>query len=245
VIDSPADEYVANAALILEDVCKIWAPGRATKVYLDGVSFAAPSGSFFAVSGPSGSGKSTLLSIVVGLDRPTAGRVIVGGRLTTDMSDYQLVRWRRQGLGIIFRSSRLFPSLTAQENVILALELGRAVPPARRRERALECLRLLDMEHRATCLPHALTSGEQQRVAIARALANDPPVIVADEPAGDLDSRDGSDVMTRLQELTLLDKTVVYATHDHEMAALASEYVELRDGRVAGRSYGAVAGLYV
>jgi putative ABC transport system ATP-binding protein len=208
------------------------------------VSFAVPSGSFFAVIGPSGSGKSTVLNIVAGLDRPSTGRVTVGGRLITSMSDHEILRWRRSALGIVFEDFPLFPNLTAQENVLLALEIGRLSPPAGRRERSAECLRLMGVDALASCKPAGLSNGEQQRVAVARALASDPPVIIADEPTGRLDSLEAADVMRGLEELTRLGKTVLYATHDHELGAAASDHLELRDGRVVDRSYGAVPGLY-
>jgi putative ABC transport system ATP-binding protein len=245
VIRSPSADHLPSATVIVEEVYKVASDRAGDQVIVAGVSFGAPLGSFFAISGPSGSGKSILLNIVTGLDRPTSGRVTVAGRLTTTMSEYELARWRRQSIGVVSQFFHLLPALTAQENVLLALELGKIVPRADRHERALECLRLVDMDRRAARLPRELSRGEQQRVAIARALANDPPILVADEPTGNLDSRAGSDVMTLLRELTDPGKTVLYATHDPDNASLATDHIDLRDGRVVDRSYGALPGLYV
>jgi putative ABC transport system ATP-binding protein len=201
---------------------------------LDDITFSIPTGSLFTISGPSGSGKSTLLNILTGIDRPDSGRVIFAGKELRAKSENKLASWRGQHVGIIFQFFQLVPTLTALENVLLALELGGGGGLKRKqwRERALTCLALaqiVDMAHR---LPGELSGGEQQRVAIARALANNPPVIIADEPTGNLDSRTAHQVFQTLADLTLQDKTVIYVTHDPELAARAKQRIELLDGRI-------------
>lgn len=201
---------------------------------LDDITFSIPAGSLFTISGPSGSGKSTLLNMLTGIDRPDSGRVIFAGKELRAQSENDLARWRGQHIGIIFQFFQLIPTLTALENVLLALELGGGGGFKRKqwRERALHCLelaRIADMAHR---LPSELSGGEQQRVAIARALANNPPVIIADEPTGNLDSHTAHQVFQTLADLAQQDKTVIYVTHDPELAARASQRIVLIDGRI-------------
>lgn len=201
---------------------------------LDDVTFSIPTGSLFTISGPSGSGKSTLLNMLTGIDRPDSGRVLFTGEELRARSENELARWRGQHVGIIFQFFQLIPTLTALENVLLALELGGGAGLKRKQwhERALTCLelaRIADMAHR---LPSELSGGEQQRVAIARALANNPPVLIADEPTGNLDSRTAHQVFQTLADLVQQGKTVIYVTHDPELAARASQRIELLDGRI-------------
>jgi ABC-type lipoprotein export system ATPase subunit len=240
---APAHD-VTSAMVVLEDVSRVIRTRAGDSVILDSVSFAAARGGLFGIIGPSGSGKSTLLNIVSGIDRPAAGRVTVAGRGIESMTDSQRARWRAGSAGVVFQFIHLFPELTVQENVLVALELGRIVPRELRKDRATECLRVVGMEHLAATRADDLSRGLQQMAAIARALANDPPVILADEPTGNLTSRSGQDVFERLKDLTALGKTVLYATHDRDLGLEASDHIELLDGRVASRSYGAVPGLY-
>jgi ABC-type lipoprotein export system ATPase subunit len=205
-------------------------------VILDAVSFAVPKGSLFAINGPSGSGKSTLLNMLTGIDRPSSGRILFDGQEIRQMSEDKLARWRGGHVGIIFQFFQLLPTLTAQENVLLALELGGQIPRRQWRERSTECLKLVGLESLAKRLPSELSGGQQQRVAVARALANDPPVLVADEPTGNLDSKTALQVFSLLEELTQRDKTVIYVTHDRDLAARATERIELLDGRIANHS---------
>ena len=201
---------------------------------LDDVTFAVPAQSLFAVNGPSGSGKSTLLNILTGIDRPSSGHVVFAGNMVSVQSENVLARWRGRQVGIVFQFFQLIPTLTALENVLLALELGGGGGLPRRawRERALTCLELTSIKQHAQRLPAELSGGEQQRVAIARALANNPPVLVADEPTGNLDSRTAHQIFDTLVGLTQQGKTVIYVTHDRELAARASSRIELLDGRV-------------
>ncbi len=201
---------------------------------LNDMTFAVPAQSLFAINGPSGSGKSTVLNMLTGIDRPSSGRIIFAGEELRKMSENALARWRGQHAGIVFQFFQLVPTLTALENVLLALELGGGGGLKRRqwRERALRCLEMAAVQERANRLPSELSGGEQQRVAIARALANDPPVLIADEPTGNLDSHTAHQVFDTLAELTQQGKTVIYVTHDPHLAARASARIELLDGHI-------------
>ena len=207
--------------------------GRAQRTtILDDVTFDVPAASLFAINGPSGSGKSTVLNMLTGLDRPTSGRVVFEGQELRAKRENALARWRGRHVGIIFQFFQLIPTLTAEENVLLALQLGSSLPRRKWRGRAHECLTLAGVEEYAGRLPSALSGGQQQRVAIARALANDPPVLVADEPTGNLDSHSAHAVFDTLASLVGRGKTVIYVTHDPQLAARAGARIELLDGRI-------------
>lgn len=200
---------------------------------LDDISFSIPVQSIFAIIGPSGSGKSTLLNMLTGIDRPTGGRILFAGEEIRARGENQLARWRGQHVGIIFQFFQLIPTLTALENVLLALELGGSHLPRRAwRQRALQCLEIVAMQQYERRLPSEISGGQQQRVAIARALANDPPVIIADEPTGNLDSQMAHAVFDVLAGLAQYGKTVIYVTHDLELASRATAGIMLRDGRI-------------
>jgi putative ABC transport system ATP-binding protein len=220
----------------VEHVTKVIVSKTQTTTILDDVSFAIPAQSLFAINGPSGSGKSTLLNILTGIDQPTNGHVLFGDREIRRMSENQLAKWRGANVGIIFQFFQLLPTLTAEENILLALELSRTVPRGEWRTRALDCLRQVSMAEYAKRLPSELSGGQQQRVAIARALANTPPVLVADEPTGNLDSRTAKQIFDLLAGLTQQGKTVIYVTHDPRLAEQATHRIDLLDGRVAGES---------
>jgi len=199
---------------------------------LDDVTFSVPEGSLFAINGPSGSGKSTVLNMLTGLDRPSSGRIIFGSQELKAKSEDALARWRGTNVGIVFQFFQLLPTLTARENVMLALELGGVLPRRAWDGRARRCLELVGIDHLGDRLPSAMSGGQQQRVAIARALANDPPVLVADEPTGNLDSHSAHEVFEVLAGLPSQGKTVIYVTHDTGLAARAIARVELLDGRI-------------
>lgn len=206
-------------------------------IILDDVTFTIPAQQLFAVNGPSGSGKSTLLNMLTGIDRPTSGRVVFAGQELRARGENALARWRGQHVGIIFQFFQLVPTLTARENVLLALELGGGggLPRSAWRKRAQDCLEVVGVGAFGNRLPSELSGGQQQRVAVARALANDPPVLIADEPTGNLDSHTAHAVFDMLAALTQRDKTVVYVTHDRELAARADARIELLDGHVVGQ----------
>lgn len=196
---------------------------------LDNVSMNVAPGEFVAIVGPSGSGKSTLLSLIAGLDRPTSGEVWVAGRRLDHMSEDELARWRRRGVGIVFQFFQLLPTLTALENVMLPLALAGHPDP---RARATDLLEHLGLGGRLHHLPAELSGGEQQRVAIARAVANRPPLLLADEPTGNLDERTGQTILAILADLHRRGQTIVLVTHDATLAALADRRLELRDGHI-------------
>jgi putative ABC transport system ATP-binding protein len=192
------------------------------------------SGEFLAVTGPSGSGKSTLLGLVAGLDAPTSGAVIIDGVDITTLDEDRLARLRGAKIGFVFQFFHLIPSLTALENVRVPLELAATADPARRAAALLDEVGLTDRAHH---YPSQLSGGEQQRVAIARALANDPPIVLADEPTGNLDSVTGRHIIDLLVQVNRARRaTVILVTHDAELAARADSRISLRDGRIVEMS---------
>ena len=199
---------------------------------LDGVDFDAARGEFVALVGPSGSGKSTLLALLGGLDRPSAGTIEVGDLELGKARDAELVRYRRERVGFIFQSFNLLPTRSAVENVEIPLVLN-GVKPRERRHKALELLNSVGLAERADHRPGQLSGGEMQRVAVARALANQPLLILADEPTGNLDTKIGAGILELLrQSVSERGVTLIVVTHDLGVAARADRVVHLRDGRV-------------
>jgi len=215
----------------LEHVRRVYRLGQRTVTALDGVDLQIRRGEFVAVVGPSGSGKSTLLNLMAGIDRPTSGRVIVDGVVLNELSEDELARWRGEHVGIVFQFFQLLPTLTALENVMLPMEL-RGTYRGQRRRRALQLLERVGLAHAADHLPSELSGGEQQRVAIARALANDPPILLADEPTGNLDTETGQRIVALLAQIHAQGKTVVLVTHERYLSAVATRVIEMQDGRI-------------
>jgi putative ABC transport system ATP-binding protein len=189
-------------------------------------------GEFVAIAGKSGSGKSTLLNMLGGIDHPSSGRLVIGGTTLNSLSAQQLTAWRGRTVGFVFQFFQLLPTLTAVENVMLPMDFSSQLPASRRRQRALDLLDRVGVAPQAGKLPSALSGGEQQRVAIARALANDPPVVLADEPTGNLDSHTASAVLTLFRGMASEGTTVVIATHERDIARLIDRSVELADGHL-------------
>ncbi len=185
-----------------------------------------------AVIGKSGSGKSTLINVLTGIDRPTSGEVFIGGEPLHTFDEERLAAWRGRHLGIVFQFFQLMPTLTLVENVMLPMDINRLHPPAERRERAMHLLELVEMDGMARKLPAAVSGGQQQRVAIARALANDPGLIVADEPTGNLDSRTAESIFLLFERLAAEGKTIIMVTHDEARAARTGRAVMIADGAV-------------
>lgn len=198
---------------------------------LDGVSLDILRGEYVTVTGVSGSGKSTLMNILGCLDTPTSGRYLLDGSDVSDMSDKQLSGIRSEKIGFIFQSFNLIPSLTARENVELPL-MYRGISKAERRSRAEKALACVGMDSRAAHRPSEMSGGQQQRTAIARAIAADPSIILADEPCGNLDSRNSREVLDILSELNRSGKTIVMITHDEQAAKRAQRLIRIADGRV-------------
>jgi putative ABC transport system ATP-binding protein len=190
------------------------------------------SGELIAVVGSSGSGKSTLINLIAGIDRPTAGSVRVAGADVGALGESALAAWRGTTVGVVFQFFQLLPTLTTLENVMLPIDFCRTLPADRARARALELLDRVGIADQAHKLPSALSGGQQQRAAIARAFANDPPVIVADEPTGNLDSRTAGSVLDLLGSLARDGKTVVLVTHERELGRIADRVITLADGRL-------------
>lgn len=189
-------------------------------------------GEFIAIVGKSGSGKSTLLNMVTGIDRPTSGVVRVNGTVLDDLSENQLARWRGDTVGLVFQFRQLMPTLTIVENVMMPMDFTGAVPTRQRTQRAMSLLERVGVVDQAGKFPSALSGGQQQRAAIARALANDPPLIVADEPTGNLDSHTADSVLGLFRELAAIGKTVVMVTHERDIAPIVDRVVTLADGRI-------------
>ncbi len=187
-------------------------------------------GEFLAVVGKSGSGKSTLLNMLVGIDRPSVGEVMVAGTPVHTLSQDQLAAWRGQSVGVVFQFFQLLPTLTIAENVMLPMDFCNTYTPRERKPRALELLAQLGIAEQADKLPADLSGGQQQRAAIARALANDPPILVADEPTGNLDSKTSHEVMQFFAALAKAGKTVVIVTHERDLSHYFSCTITLADG---------------
>jgi putative ABC transport system ATP-binding protein len=190
-------------------------------------------GEFMAIVGKSGSGKSTLLNMIGGIDRPSSGSLSIGGATIQSLSHNELAAWRGRSIGFVFQFFQLLPTLTVAENVMLPMDFAGALPRRARRARAMQLLERVGVADQADKLPSALSGGQQQRVAIARALANDPPVILADEPTGNLDSETSAEIFRLFGELAADGKTLLVVTHDPEAATSVSRTITIVDGCVA------------
>lgn len=220
-----------NVLIDVRRATRIYTMGARTLYALRDVSVQIESGEFVAVVGPSGSGKSTLLNLVGGIDKPTDGQVWVDGTRIDVMDENGLALFRRNHIGIVFQFFQLLPTLTALENVTLPMEL-RGDDRKKRRARAEEMLTRVGLGARMTQLPSELSGGEQQRVAIARALVNDPPILLADEPTGNLDSGNAEGIIALLSELADTGKTILLITHESNLARAAHRTILMRDGEI-------------
>lgn len=220
------------------DVVKRFPVGDSEVTILKGISFEVRSGEFLSIVGPSGNGKSTLLNMITGIDRPSSGEVVVGGSKVTKMSENQLAHWRGGNLGIIFQFFQMLPALSLLNNVVLPMDLANKYPRHERKERALELLQMVGLADQANKLPSMVSGGQQQRAAIARALANDPPLLVADEPTGNLDTAAARAIFDLFHKLVSDDqKTILMVTHDKELAREVPRKIEIMDGRITRDDY--------
>ncbi len=219
-----------GALIELRNVSKLYRKGGQAIKALDGIDLTVAEKGMVAVLGPSGSGKSTLLHVIGAMDRPTAGEVIVAGRSLGTIPEAGLTDFRRKTVGFVFQGFNLIPNLDALENVMLPMEFNGVAREARR-ERGRELLSRVGLAERLEHKPRELSGGEQQRVAIARALANDPPLILADEPTGNLDSKTGEMIYGLLRKISR-ERTVVVVTHAEPLAATADRIVHIKDGRL-------------
>jgi putative ABC transport system ATP-binding protein len=201
---------------------------------LRGVDLTIAAGEMVAITGPSGSGKTTIINLIAGIDRPTVGSVAVNGSRLDKMTEEQLAVWRGRTIGVVFQFFQLMPTLTATENATLPLDLARLGSARERKALASRHLAMVGLADRGGRLPLELSGGEQQRVAIARAMACGPPILLGDEPTGNLDTGMAQDMFKLLKELNDGGTTVVYVTHDQALAALASRVVSVRDGLIVG-----------
>ena len=219
--------------LYLTAVTKVYKlPSGQTYTALKEVSMAVAPGELVAVLGRSGSGKSTLLNLIAGLDRPTSGEISVAGTSLRGLGEDALARWRGRNVGVVFQFFQLLPTLTVLENVLLAMDFLKVVPRRERQRRAQGLLEAVGIADQGAKLPATLSGGQQQRAAIARALANDPPILVADEPTGNLDTATAGAVLELFGVLVAEGKTLVVVTHDEAIARQAHRVVRLEDGRV-------------
>ena len=226
-------------AIQFEHVTRQYQTGRGIVTALHDATVTIARGEWVAIVGPSGSGKSTLMNLLAGIDRATSGIVRVNGAELTHLSEERLARWRGQQVGIVFQFFQLMPTLTALENVVLPMEL-RGRWRGERRKRGLALLERVGVAGLASSLPSQLSGGEQQRVAIARALANDPAILLADEPTGNLDSATGERIVELLAELADGARTLLIVTHDARLAARAPRVIALADGEIVRDTTGAV-----
>jgi ABC-type lipoprotein export system ATPase subunit/CRP-like cAMP-binding protein len=230
---SQRDTLTLSRPLIeLRQVVKVYETPAGPFTALKGVDLQVPAGEFVAVIGKSGSGKTTLINTITGIDRPTLGEVFVGGVPIHSLNENKMALWRGRNLGVIFQFFQLLPTLTLIENVMLPMEFARLYSPRQRKERAMYLLELVDIEDQADKLPAAVSGGQQQRAAIARALANDPIVLVADEPTGSLDSKTADAIFQLFEDLTDQGKTILMVTHDQDLAARVSRVVQMADGQI-------------
>jgi ABC-type lipoprotein export system ATPase subunit len=221
----------------IRNVVKRFPVGNSEVTILKGISFKVQQGEFLSIVGPSGNGKSTLLNMITGIDRPSDGEIIVTGRPVHKMSENQLAAWRGENVGIIFQFFQMLPALSLLQNVILPMDLAGKYSPKERRERAMHLLEIVGLADQVDKLPSMVSGGQQQRAAIARALANDPPLLVADEPTGNLDSRTSHDVFDLFNETVSRGKTMIMVTHDKELAHRVPRVVEILDGRITRDEY--------
>jgi len=216
----------------VKNVFKRFPVGDTEITVLKGISFEVHEGEFLSIVGPSGNGKSTLLNMVTGIDRPSDGAVVVLGHEVHEMSEDALARWRGENVGIIFQFFQMLPALTLLKNVILPMDLASKYSPRERRERALHLLDIVGLADQAHKLPSMVSGGQQQRAAIARALANDPALLVGDEPTGNLDTRSAQQVFELFHQLVAEGKTVMMVTHDKELAHQVPRRIEIMDGKI-------------
>jgi putative ABC transport system ATP-binding protein len=224
----------APTIIELAGVQKTYRTGRVEFRALSGVDLVVAAGEMVAITGPSGSGKTTIINLIAGIDRPTAGTVTVAGRRLDQMSEDRLAAWRGRTVGIVFQFFQLMPTLTATENATLPLDLARIGSRPERKAVASRHLAKVGLADRGDRLPLELSGGEQQRVAIARAMACQPPILLGDEPTGNLDTSRAREMFELLKALNDGGTTVLYVTHDQALAAMAARIVSVRDGQTVG-----------
>jgi putative ABC transport system ATP-binding protein len=222
-----------SALIYLNDVRKAYKTPAGDFLALNGIDLQVQEGEFLAVVGKSGAGKSTLVNMITGIDRPTSGAIRVGTQAIQDMNEDQIATWRGKHVGVVFQFFQLLPMLTCAENVMMPMDFaGLYSGPRERRQRALRLLEQVGIAEHADKVPSAVSGGQRQRVAIARALANDPMLLAADEPTGNLDSKTADAMFQVFESLVAEGKTIVLVTHDRDLAARATRRVHIADGQI-------------
>ena len=221
----------SNMMIIASNITRDFFTGGINVRALDDVNLSVQKGEFLAVIGRSGSGKTTLLNVIAGLDHPTTGKIMINDQDISNFSDHQMTQLRRHHIGFVFQSFGLLPLMSAAENIELALRIA-GNNAKQRRERTRELLELVGLENRSQHRPYELSGGEQQRVAVARAIANNPPLIIADEPTGELDSNTGQQIFTLLRKVAESGVTVITATHDPFVIDHVDRVIEMNDGKL-------------
>ncbi len=229
---SKTDEQNSPRLIDMQSLVKVYRTPAGEFPALKSIDLQVDTGEFVAVVGKSGSGKTTMINMLTGIDRPTSGKVMVEGLDIQALNESKMSEWRGRNLGVVFQFFQLLPTLTLVENVTLPMDLCNTYPLRERRERALHLLDLVDIADHADKLPSEISGGQQQRAAIARAMANDPPIIAADEPTGNLDSRTADAIVVLFEDLVDQGKTFLMVTHDEDLASRASRIVELSDGEI-------------
>lgn len=221
-----------DALIRLADVVKVYDTGEIPFTALKGIDLHVARGEFLGIIGKSGSGKTTLINMVTGIDHPTSGEVVVDGTRVHELNENQLARWRGKSIGVVFQFFQLLPTLTIVENVMLPMDFCNVYATRERVERAMDLLDQVELADQADKLPAALSGGQQQRAAIARALANDPPILAADEPTGNLDSKTAEAVFALFERLVDAGKTIIMVTHDTDIAARVRRSLHVHDGEI-------------
>jgi putative ABC transport system ATP-binding protein len=216
----------------LSNVSKSFPLASGSFLALKSVNLEIPRGQLIAITGKSGSGKSTLLNIISGIDKPTEGEVSINGIRVDKLSESELASWRGKNIGVVFQFFQLLPTLTILENIMLPMDFCNTYPKKERKERALSLLELVNIKEQADKLPSTLSGGQQQRAAIARALANDPPLIIADEPTGNLDSHTATAIFELFASLARSGKTVIIVTHEKDFASYFENTISISDGKI-------------
>lgn len=227
-----AANHTPEPLVELHDVNKVFHTQAGDFPALKGITASFYPGEFVSIVGKSGSGKSTLANMITGIDHPTSGTVKIAGTMVHDLDENQMSIWRGRNLGIVFQFFQLLPMLTLIENVMLPMDLCEMYPAEEREERAYELLRMVGVEDFADKLPAQVSGGQQQSTAVARALANDPPILIADEPTGNLDSRTADKVFSIFGELQARGKTIIMVTHDNSLAQRTSRILRIADGEL-------------
>ncbi|MFK7803194.1 MAG: ABC transporter ATP-binding protein [Anaerolineae bacterium] len=228
-----AGDYSDSSLIDLRDITKAYETEAGEFLALKDLDLTVTPGEFVAVVGKSGSGKSTLINMITGIDRPSNGEVIVDKTPIHLLSEGKMAEWRGRHMGIVFQFFQLLPTLTIAENIMLPMDFCNMYKPAERYDRAIHLLSLVEMDEQANKLPSAVSGGQQQRAAIARALANDPPIIVADEPTGNLDSNTADAVFAMFEKLVNdEDKTILMVTHDNDLADRVKRKLTIADGEI-------------